>query len=57
LLYECNPLAFIVKTAGGMATNGIQDVLEVQPTSLHQRSPLFIGSYKMMEELKGCLEN
>jgi fructose-1,6-bisphosphatase I len=57
LMYECNPLAFIVTVAGGLATNGIEDVLDVQPESLHQRSPLFIGSRLMMEELKACLEN
>ena len=57
LMYECNPLAFIVRIAGGLATIGLEDVLEVQPTSLHQRSPLFIGSKEMMEELIACLEN
>ena len=44
LLYECNPLAFIVEQAGGSAIDGTQRVLEVAPTSLHQRSPYFIGS-------------
>lgn len=55
LLYECNPFAFIVGVAGGKATNGSIRILDVQPTELHQRSPLFIGSIKMMEELEGCL--
>ena len=44
LMYECNPMAFIVEQAGGRATNGRQRMLEVQPTSLHQRTPIFIGS-------------
>ncbi|HJU75938.1 MAG TPA: class 1 fructose-bisphosphatase [Gemmatimonadaceae bacterium] len=44
LLYECNPLAFIVQQAGGAAIDGTRDILEVLPTELHQRSPLFIGS-------------
>jgi len=57
LMYECNPLAFIVRIAGGLATNGTEDVLEVQPSGLHQRSPLFIGSKNMMEELIDCLLN
>lgn len=52
LLYECNPLAFIMEVAGGKATNGEQRILDLQPTSLHQRSPLFIGSKGMMEELE-----
>jgi fructose-1,6-bisphosphatase I len=56
LLYECNPFAFIVSVAGGKATNGIQRILDIQPTELHQRSPLFIGSNDMMEELEGELD-
>jgi fructose-1,6-bisphosphatase I len=51
LLYECNPFAFIVERAGGMATNGKIRILDIQPTELHQRTPLFIGSKLMMEEL------
>lgn len=52
LLYECNPLAFIIEKAGGKSTNGISKILDLQPTELHQRSPLFIGSKNMMEELE-----
>jgi fructose-1,6-bisphosphatase I len=44
LLYEANPLAFIVEQAGGLACDGAQRVLDVQPTELHQRTPLYIGS-------------
>lgn len=55
LLYECNPLAFITEVAGGKATDGTQRILDIQPTSLHQRSPLFIGSRGMMEELEAQL--
>ena len=44
LMYENNPLAFIVENAGGAAVNGTHRTLEIQPTSLHQRSQLFIGS-------------
>jgi fructose-1,6-bisphosphatase I len=55
LLYECNPFAFIAEVAGGKATNGKERILDVQPTQLHQRSPLFIGSKGMMEELEECL--
>jgi fructose-1,6-bisphosphatase I len=56
LLYECNPLAYIVERAGGKATDGIQRILEKQPTELHERTPFFIGSAKMMTELEECLE-
>ncbi|MBX3175472.1 MAG: class 1 fructose-bisphosphatase [Gemmatimonadaceae bacterium] len=44
LLYECNPLAYICEQAGGAAIDGRQRILDVQPTSLHQRSPYFVGS-------------
>jgi fructose-1,6-bisphosphatase I len=44
LLYEANPLAFIVEQAGGAAINGVKRILDVQPTALHQRTPLYIGS-------------
>ncbi len=52
LLYECNPLAYIVEKAGGKATNGTQRILDIKPKELHQRSSLFIGSLKMMEEME-----
>jgi len=55
LLYECNPFAFIVEVAGGRATNGKERILDVQPTELHQRSALFIGSKNMMDELDSHL--
>lgn len=44
LLYEANPLAFIVEQAGGAATNGHGRILDIEPTELHQRTPLYIGS-------------
>ncbi|HEY7899528.1 MAG TPA: class 1 fructose-bisphosphatase [Gemmatimonadaceae bacterium] len=44
LLYEANPLAFIVEQAGGLASNGTIRILDVEPTELHQRTPLYIGS-------------
>lgn len=44
LLYEAAPLAFIVEQAGGRASDGTQDIMQIQPESLHQRMPLFIGS-------------
>lgn len=56
LLYECNPFAFITEVAGGKATNGEQRVLDIVPTELHQRSPFFVGSKGMMEELESYME-
>jgi len=55
LLYECNPFAFIVEIAGGKATDGSRRILDIKPTELHQRTPLFIGSRKMIEELETYL--
>ena len=56
LLYECNPLAYILEVAGGKATDGNQRILDKVPTELHQRTPFFIGSLKMMEELEEQLK-
>ncbi|KAA0191798.1 hypothetical protein HAZT_HAZT000883 [Hyalella azteca] len=44
LLYECNPMAYIVEKAGGVATTGKTPVLDVVPTAIHQRIPIFLGS-------------
>ncbi len=55
LVYECNPLAFIIEQAGGKASTGSRRVLEVVPTSLHQRSPLFIGSKDMVEKIEDLI--
>lgn len=50
LLYEANPLAFIVEQAGGTATDGATRILDLRPTELHQRTPLYIGSSAMVEQ-------
>jgi len=50
LIYECNPMAFLVEQAGGMATTGEGvRIMDIKPNSLHQRVPLFIGSRSMVE--------
>jgi fructose-1,6-bisphosphatase I len=56
LLYECNPMAFIVEQAGGIATTGKQRVLDIQPTELHQRVPIIIGSKNMVEQALEILQ-
>ena len=50
LLYECNPLAFVVEKAGGKATTGRERILVIEPTELHQRVPLIIGSPDDVDE-------
>ncbi|MEP7264615.1 MAG: class 1 fructose-bisphosphatase, partial [Bacteroidota bacterium] len=56
LIYECNPLAFIVEQAGGTASDGTTRILDLQPTSLHQRTPFFIGSPDMVEKAEGFVK-
>ena len=56
LLYECNPLAFICEQAGGKATDGFKRILEIQPTDLHQRVPIFIGSTDMVEQAEAFMQ-
>lgn len=48
LMYECNPMAFLMEAAGGMATTGTQRILDIDPTDLHQRVPIFIGSKNLV---------
>lgn len=56
LLYECNPLAFVAEQAGGLATNGTERILDLEPSKLHQRCGFFTGSKQMMEKAIDCLE-
>lgn len=51
LLYECAPLAFIAEQAGGAASNGKQRIMDIEPTQLHERCPLFIGNKDMVERV------
>ncbi|MFN5735718.1 MAG: class 1 fructose-bisphosphatase [Flavobacteriales bacterium] len=55
LLYECNPLAFIAEQSGGLATTGRERIMEIQPTTLHQRVPYFVGSKGMVEKAMSFL--
>lgn len=50
LLYECNPMAFLIEQAGGKASNGYQRIMDIVPTELHQRVPFFCGSKEMVEK-------
>jgi len=57
LLYECNPLSLIVEQAGGKAMNSqLKRILEMEPTELHQRGTIAIGSPGMVDELKAFIE-
>ncbi len=50
LMYECNALAFVAEQAGGSASDGKKRILDIQPTSLHQRTPFYAGSKHMVEK-------
>ncbi|XP_064229502.1 fructose-1,6-bisphosphatase 1-like [Aotus nancymaae] len=55
LLYECNPMAYVMEKAGGMATTGKEAVLDVIPTDIHQRAPVVLGSPDdVLEFLEVC---
>lgn len=55
LLYEAFPLAFLAEKAGCLATSGHKAILDIKPTHLHQRTPLYIGAPTMVENLVGML--
>ena len=55
LMYECNALAFLVEQAGGKATDGKNRILDIQPTTLHERCSLIIGSEEMVEKVESYL--
>jgi fructose-1,6-bisphosphatase I len=55
LVYECNPIAFIAEQAGGAASNGSRRILDLEPLSLHQRSPFYAGSKKMVHKIEETL--
>jgi fructose-1,6-bisphosphatase I len=56
LVYECNPIAFIASQAGGLATDGRRNMLDITPSSLHQRSPFYAGSKNMVRKIEEFLE-
>ena len=52
LLYECNPIAFICEQAGGLAINGEKNILDIEPKELHERTPFYCGSEKMIQQFQ-----
>uniref|UniRef100_A0A7S4UG64 D-fructose-1,6-bisphosphate 1-phosphohydrolase n=1 Tax=Ditylum brightwellii TaxID=49249 RepID=A0A7S4UG64_9STRA len=51
LLYKCAPMGYIVSQAGGLCTNGEQNLLDIRPSRVHERSPVFMGSPEDMKEM------
>lgn len=56
LMYECNPLSFIIEQAGGIATDGSARIMEIQPKAIHERTPIYVGSKKNVEKAMDYLE-
>ena len=54
LLYECAPLAWIAEEAGGKAVDDRGRILDLVPTSLHERSPYYVGTRHLVEALEAC---
>lgn len=57
LLYECNPMAYIIENAGGIASNGQIPILDIQAESIHCRAPVFLGSNDDVQELLAFYSN
>lgn len=57
LLYEGNPMAFLAEQAGGVASDGYNRILDIHPTALHQRVPLFIGSREMVKKAEQLMRD
>ncbi|OGA84801.1 MAG: fructose-bisphosphatase [Burkholderiales bacterium RIFCSPHIGHO2_01_FULL_63_240] len=53
LMYEANPMSFLVEQAGGVATNGLQRIMEIQPTQLHERVSVMLGSRNEVDIVTG----
>ena len=57
LLYECNPMAFLAEQAGGKASDGFTNIMDIVPTELHQRVPFICGSKNMVEKAEEFMRN
>ena len=57
LLYGGNPMAFLAEQAGGVASDGYNRILDIKPTTLHQRVPLFIGSKEMVKKAEQLMRD
>jgi fructose-1,6-bisphosphatase I len=57
LMYEANPMAFIIEQAGGICSTGRERILDIKPTDIHQRVPLILGSKQEVEKVVGYHQN
>ena len=56
-MYECHALAFVAEQAGGMASDGVRRIMEIEPSEIHQKTPIFLGSKKMVEKVNSHFAN
>ena len=57
LLYECNPMAFLAEQANGIASDGFNRIMDIQPTELHERVPFICGSKNMVKKCEEFMRN
>ncbi len=57
LAYECNPIAFIAEQAGGMASDGTNRILDIKPTSIHQKVPYYVGTVDMVRKVEEFIKD
>ena len=57
ILYEAAPLALVCEAAGGRASNGSRNILDLEPNGLHDRTPLYLGSASLVKLAEQYLEN
>ncbi|NPA46583.1 MAG: class 1 fructose-bisphosphatase [Chlorobi bacterium] len=56
LLYECNPMAFLAEQAGGKASDGYRNILDIKPEELHQRVPFYTGTTEMVDKIEEFIQ-
>ena len=57
LLFECNPFSFLIEQAGGASSNGHKAIMDIKITSLHQRTPIYLGSKKEVDHAVKTLKD
>ncbi len=55
LMYEGAPLAYLAEQAGGRGSDGSRDLLDISPNDIHQRTPVFVGDTRLVDQLEACL--
>jgi fructose-1,6-bisphosphatase I len=56
LQFECNPVGYVIECAGGRSSDGAGSVLDVDPTGLHQRTPVYLGNEALIDRLEAALD-